>query len=153
VLAGLDLLRHSGLVAALERLAGGHARDGLQVEVRAEGYPALSGESADRLDLAGEEALYRIAQEALNNIAKHARARRIEIRLENAGDSVQLVIQDDGIGFALEQVGAPGKDSRLHGGLGLKTMRERAEAQGGRLQTISAPGHGTTLKVKIPLSS
>jgi signal transduction histidine kinase len=88
-------------------------------------------------------ALFRIAQEALGNALKHARARRITVRLTRSGDEVSLTVSDDGAGFDPGKVGTSG-------GLGLITMRERANQLNGRFEFESAPGRGTTITVVIP---
>jgi signal transduction histidine kinase len=90
--------------------------------------------------------IYRIVQEALNNAIKHARAHQIFVRLDGSQpDRLCLSIKDDGVGF----IPRPGEESPA-GGFGMKTMRERAEALGGSLRVISAPGEGTTVEVIIP---
>jgi signal transduction histidine kinase len=88
-------------------------------------------------------ALFRIVQEALGNALKHARARRITVRLTRSGDEVSLTVSDDGAGFDPGKVGTSG-------GLGLITMRERANQLNGRFEFESAPGRGTTITVVIP---
>jgi PAS domain S-box-containing protein len=88
-------------------------------------------------------ALFRIAQEALNNIVKHARAQRVEIALGAAGGAMELTIRDDGVGFDIANT--------PRGRWGMTTMRERAEAAGGELKVDSAPGRGTRVTVKVPL--
>ena len=88
-------------------------------------------------------ALFRIVQEALGNAAKHARAKRITVRLTRAGDDVSLSVSDDGAGFDAGQLGTSG-------GLGLIMMRERASQLNGRFEFASAPGRGTTITVVIP---
>src|SRR6185295_13957757 len=88
-------------------------------------------------------ALYRIVQEALGNAAKHARARRITVRLTRADGMVSLVVSDDGVGFDRSRQDASG-------GLGLITMRERAGQLKGTFEFESAPGRGTTITVVIP---
>jgi signal transduction histidine kinase len=85
-------------------------------------------------------ALYRIAQEALNNIAKHARASQAKVSLHNEPGLVRLRISDDGIGFD--------PDSALAHQLGLDIMRDRAEAIGAVLRIESQPGHGTRIGVE-----
>jgi PAS domain S-box-containing protein len=89
-----------------------------------------------------EASLYRIAQEALNNVAKHARARSVNVLLELRGDDLALVIEDDGIGF---QPTAMGETM-----LGLPGMRERALAVGGTLELEPTPDGGTTVLACIP---
>jgi len=82
-------------------------------------------------------AFYRICQEALNNIAKHAKASLVEIDLMHEDPAIELHIRDDGLGFDPEQT--------MAGHYGLSMMRERAEAVGAQLSIISQPGHSTEL--------
>jgi two-component system, NarL family, sensor histidine kinase UhpB len=104
----------------------------------------------DPLDLppAVATALFRIAQEAVNNIGRHAAARSAMISLEQTGDQVCLEIQDDGRGFDLQQVSEQALQFQQ---LGLLGLRERAELLGGRVSIDSSPGRGTHLKVCIPV--
>ncbi len=97
----------------------------------------------DRLLPGTEETLFRIAQEALGNVARHARARKVRVWLGREGESVRLRIEDDGQGFDPEA-----KVS----GMGLRNLGERAVSLRGTLETDSAPGMGTTVSVTIPLS-
>jgi signal transduction histidine kinase len=90
-----------------------------------------------------EQALFRLAQEALANVSKHAAAGQVEIRLAHADNAITLGIADDGCGFD-PQVAADQ-------GLGLDSMRERVEALGGELSVESAPGAGTRLVARIEL--
>jgi signal transduction histidine kinase len=92
-----------------------------------------------------EIALYRIALEALNNIAKHAQATNVAVLLDGRFDRVSLIIEDDGVGFDLEQ---PAGTRHTFGVLG---MRERATLLGGTLDIESRPGKGTTVAVRIPV--
>ncbi|MDQ2692069.1 MAG: GAF domain-containing protein, partial [Chloroflexota bacterium] len=94
-----------------------------------------------RLPLEVEQALYRITQEALANVARHSRARRVDMSLVYNGDSVQLSVSDDGCGFEV---------NRKHG-MGLRSMRERVSSIRGTMQIQSAPGHGTRLLVQVPI--
>ncbi len=89
-------------------------------------------------------ALFRVAQEALNNVAKHANARRVTIGVRAEGEHMTLEIRDDGAGF--DPAGADARASRW----GMTTMRERAEAAGGRLEITSARGTGTVLRATVP---
>jgi signal transduction histidine kinase len=91
-------------------------------------------------------ALFRIAQEALNNIGKHARATEIEVNLSRKGRELLLSVSDNGIGF----VPGGGKPPSERG-IGLGSMRERAEAVGGFADLRSSPGAGTKLVVNVPL--
>jgi len=108
---------------------------------------ALTGvELNERLPADIELALYRILQEALKNVQKHASARRVSVHLEKQGNSVQLRIKDDGIGFDLERHPAERSSD-----LGLLSMSERAAYVGGTLKVTSARHAGTSIKVLIPL--
>jgi signal transduction histidine kinase len=130
-----ESLRTEGLVAALGKLADAlGARYQLQVRLEAEGEPDVP--------LEVNESLYRIAQEALNNIARHAGAGRVDVRLASAAEGLSLQVADDGAGFDTSQ--------QFPGHLGLHTMRERAEKAGGTFAIRSAPGSGTRIQVKIP---
>ena len=116
-------------------------------EIPADFYSAnLSG---DRLDRDTETHLYRISQEALNNIAKHAQPTQVTVILERRGENVILIIEDDGIGFQLPPDRLPSESGK---GLGLVGMRERASLVGGTVEIESAPGKGTTIFVKAPYS-
>jgi two-component system NarL family sensor kinase len=101
-----------------------------------------------RLPADTELTLYRILQEALKNVEKHARARHVTVSLRRQGAFVQLLINDDGIGFDLDHHPARRK---AKGGLGLLSMRERATYVGGALNVKSALGEGTTVLAQIPL--
>jgi two-component system CheB/CheR fusion protein len=91
-----------------------------------------------------ETNLYRIAQEALNNIYKHARATRVDVILERRDGHAVLIIEDDGVGFT------PDTQANLNHGIGLVGMRERATLIGGALEIESTLGEGTTLFARIP---
>jgi signal transduction histidine kinase len=125
-----------GLVAALQRLAETFAEQtGIRVHVE-----AALGDS--RLPAERETALYRIIQEALTNVIKHAQARTVSLVLTRKGDRVVAVIEDDGRGFDPEDM----RDERL----GLLGMRERIALVNGRLSVESRPGEGTTIAVEVP---
>jgi len=94
-----------------------------------------------------ETIVYRITQEALTNVAKHAQARHVWIRLAAGEHAVDLTVRDDGVGFDPEQAARLLKD----GHFGLVGMRERAEMGGGRLDLDSRPDHGTTIHLTLPL--
>jgi PAS domain S-box-containing protein len=114
------------------------ARTGISVAVR-------GLESSERPAPKMEIALFRIAQEALNNVVKHARASRVEITLERSGSEYVMSVQDDGVGFdAVEEHTAP------RTGLGMVTMRERAQAVGGRFEVQTLSVSGTRLTVRVP---
>ena len=97
-----------------------------------------------------ETALYRIMQEALSNVARHAGARRVRVLLRRHGATVALVVEDDGQGFDPAQPPAPSTAAR---GLGIHSMRERAAVHKGALAIDSAPGRGTRVAVEIPLTT
>jgi signal transduction histidine kinase len=127
-----------GLVAAVERLTNGFAE---QTGI------SLAFEStlpAGRLPPEVETALYRIVQESLTNIVKHARASSVSIVLGQKRDAVTVVVEDDGVGFD------PARTS--DDGLGLIGMRERVALVGGRLTIESRPGAGTTFVAEVPVS-
>jgi signal transduction histidine kinase len=88
-------------------------------------------------------ALFRIAQEALGNVAKHANAKHVTVQLTRADERVRLSVSDEGSGFD------PGR-AKSSGGLGLISMRERAHQLNGTLELATEPGHGTTIRVEIP---
>src|SRR5205823_208741 len=102
-----------------------------------------SGLLDDRLPAEAETTLYRIAQEALTNVAKHARAEHVEIILERRADNVLLIVEDDGVGF---DPGSPGGAGQ---GFGLLGMQERAALVGATLEIESSAGKGTTVLVRM----
>jgi PAS domain S-box-containing protein len=89
--------------------------------------------------------LYRIAQEALANVARHAHARRVAVRLKTTVSQLVLTVRDDGVGFASD-------DRHSAGGLGLVTMRERAELMTAQLEIRSEAGRGTEVRVAVPIA-
>lgn len=105
----------------------------------------IGTESEERLPAEIESVLFRIVQEALTNCAKHSRATRVNLELTHDGEHAFLMIEDDGVGFDLEELGQAGKTP----GLGLLTMGERAEFAGGRFSVESRPGEGTCITVEI----
>ena len=126
-----------GLEPALERLVSGFAEQtGLKVELE-------SRLQDDRLPQEVETVLYRIVQEALTNIVKHAHADRVSIVVTQRADSVGAIVEDDGRGFD--------PDQETDGGIGLLGMRERVALLDGALTIESAEGKGTTLVVEVPL--
>jgi PAS domain S-box-containing protein len=98
----------------------------------------------ERLTPEAETMMYRLAQEALNNVAKHARADHVDVVLERSADHVSLIIEDDGVGFDASNAETVGE------GLGLIGMHERAALAGADLQIESTPGRGTTVIVRTP---
>lgn len=128
-----DVIRQ-GLPAALRELATGWERqNNLPVQVEISTLPALSDTAA--------LALYRVAQEALSNIARHAGTGQVKLTLAGEGDKILLQIADSGQGFDPQSVQA---------GIGLRSMRERMEALGGELTLTSAANQGTVVTARIP---
>jgi signal transduction histidine kinase len=103
----------------------------------------VSGFTDDRLASHAETTLYRIAQEALTNVAKHSRARHVDVIVERRADQVVLIVEDDGVGFD------PGDTATTGQGLGLSGMQERASLVGAKVQVESAAGKGTTILVRM----
>jgi signal transduction histidine kinase len=127
-----------GLVSALERLRDSVTeKSGIEVDVQ-------SQLRLERLPQAIETALFRIVQEALTNVVKHAMASRVTVLLTQKGNAVRLIVQDDGRGFDTRDV--------RDGGLGLIGMRERVSLLGGRMSVESTRGAGTMLTAEVPLS-
>jgi signal transduction histidine kinase len=135
------MLDDLGLVAALEHLTAGL---GARHRIRVEFHQA---QMTPRLPPEMETAIYRIVQEGLNNVAKHAAATTCKVSISRDAELVRLLIEDDGIGFAAE----PGSDVTRHG-LGLIGIRERAALLGGFLRVVTAPGRGTRLFVELPVN-
>ena len=131
-----------GLVPALHWLADEwRERKQLDVQVR------VSGQRR-RLTPETETILFRIAQEALTNVAKHAHAKQAIVLLSFESDPIELCIEDDGIGMTPEQIR---RRLTRNQGWGLAGMHERAALAGGQLEITSAPGRGTRLTVHIPV--
>jgi signal transduction histidine kinase len=129
-----------GLVAALRWYSEqSGCRAGIDIAIEGE-------EPSPRLSAHIENALFRVAQEALTNVAKHARATQVSVTLNTRGDRVQLVVADNGIGFERPDRQSPGEQR----GWGLLTMTERAEAVGGRCRVESQTGQGTRVIVEVP---
>lgn len=136
------LLDHLGLEMALRDLADELRASGqLDVQVAIAGdVPAVPPDAA--------ACLYRIAQEALRNVIKHAGVPSAILRLERAAGGVALAIEDRGVGFAADPRAEQARASR---GLGLRSIGERARLFGGRVTIDSRPGAGTRVAVRIPL--
>ena len=104
--------------------------------------PAARCFGEERLTGAIESACYRIAQEALTNVAKHSKASHVSVRLGRGEGSIVLEVEDDGRGYSTTERGD---------GHGLTSMRERAELLGGSFEIRSAPGKGTRVRAELPL--
>ena len=87
--------------------------------------------------------VFRIVQEALQNVLKHSRAKTVSVQLRGSSHGLDLTVADDGVGFAVETAGRQG--------LGLTSMGERVEAMGGRFNVLSSPDRGTKLTVSMPV--
>lgn len=130
-----ETLLEEGLVVLLTKHAAAvRARHALNVDVQ-------FGEEPD-VPLAVKEALYRIAQEALHNVVKHAQARRVSMRLAQEDGAWVLEVDDDGLGFDV--------NASFPGHLGQQSMRERASALGGLVTVDSRPGRGTRVRARVP---
>jgi PAS domain S-box-containing protein len=133
-----DALEKEGLVAALTRQAtAARARHKLEVSTEFCREPTLP--------FAAKEALYRISQEALNNVAKHAQASQVDIHLKDDDRGITFEVRDNGIGLD-PQCEYPGH-------MGIQSMRERVGELGGRLEIESSPGNGTRIRVRILTSN
>ena len=130
-----------GLAAALQaRLDSVEMRGGMQIQLQVEGE-----QHSKRLPGLLEEELYHMAQEALNNVLKHANAQHVWVRLCFSDVETLLAIRDDGVGFVTSTAGK--------GGLGLASLKERAEKIGAGLEIESIPGAGTEIRVIVPAAS
>ena len=133
-----------GLVKAVRNLTETWSvRCGIEVDLEARKYRS-TGISPET-----ETTIYRIMQEALNNVAKHSGAKRVSLVLRRTTDHVQAIIEDDGCGFDIANASSGAND---RGGLGLLGIQERLGTIGGSLNVESAPGRGVTLIVRIPVS-
>jgi len=136
------ILDNLGLRPALEFLAQGVSRrTGLSITVE--------GGTEGRLASSVETAVYRLVQEALNNVTRHAQAKCVTVQLQRDARVIRCTIGDDGVGFDVTSVFARKREQ----GLGLIGMRERVNSVGGTLQIISAPGGGTTIAAELSLQS
>jgi signal transduction histidine kinase len=133
-----ESLQNEGLVAAIaKQVSALHARHNIEVQTELCEEPALTLEQ--------KQGVYRIAQEALHNTVKHARASQVTIKVECDEEWLTLEVKDNGIGFA--------PAGKFPGHLGLQSMRERAAKLGGTLQIESAPGEGTCIRLRLRVAS
>jgi PAS domain S-box-containing protein len=134
-----DVLRHVGLASSLTAYCGDLSlSQALEVSCNAEGdFESLNPEAA--------LCLYRIAQEALRNVVKHAEASRAEVRLSQNGDTAELIVADNGRGFDIEV--------HRHGsGLGLVSIAERVRLAGGTVSVVTVINQGTKIRVLLPIT-
>jgi signal transduction histidine kinase len=137
------LLDDLGLIPALEAFMKSFTKQtGLRTNLTA--FAAV-----ERLDTSKRTVLFRVAQEALTNVARHAQASRVEVIIQKQQDGVCMKIKDDGKSFRVDRVmhGKGGKH------LGLLGMRERLEMISGSFEIESTPGNGTTITAKIPFGT
>jgi two-component system sensor histidine kinase UhpB len=125
-----DLGLSAALAAHVEEL---ERRTGIETSFEADG-------SVSQLDGEAQLVLYRVAQEALSNVARHSGAEHARVRLREDGEAVELTVSDDGRGFSFDEAG---------GGLGIAGMRERALLVGGELEIESRADAGTTVRLRI----
>ncbi len=131
-------IEEGGLAAALHRhTAALKNRDGLSVALQVEGEQRLPPEQ--------EAHLFRIVQEALNNVVKHAHTDEVVVKLVLTADRVLLLVEDHGLGFNAARI-EPGRET-----LGLSSMRERTEMMGGSFAVESRPGKGVCIRVEVPI--
>jgi signal transduction histidine kinase len=129
-----------GLIPALHSFMKGFTK---RTHIKIQ-FTAFAG--VEELNNTKRTVLFRVAQEALTNVAKHAGARRVKVSLQKASSDVRLEVSDDGKSFQVERVLLARKNKRL----GLVGMRERVEMVGGSFGVESAPGKGTTVQAQIP---
>ncbi len=135
-------LRRAGLAAALSDLTAQLASREIDVELDVDGIEQLPEDV--------EIALFRVAQEAVRNIVKHAEATHVRVAVTSDGETATLVVADDGAGFTLVDPGRPSA-STPEGHLGLALLEDSVAEVGGTLAVRSAPHQGTTLTARIPL--
>ncbi|OGT25316.1 MAG: hypothetical protein A2Z17_04500 [Gammaproteobacteria bacterium RBG_16_66_13] len=136
-----SMLDDMGLVPALRRYIQDYAaRHALEVDFQTSGVEEL------RLQPAAETAIYRIIQEALTNVARHAAAGRVGVLLTRRDEELVAIVEDDGRGFDVAAM------KQAEASLGIRGMEERASLVGARLTVESEPGSGTTVFVEVPLA-
>jgi signal transduction histidine kinase len=136
------ILDREGLLATLEWLRGECMKHYPQRHIELE-----TGIAEEEIPENLKANIFRIAQEALNNIAKHSKAEWVDISFSKNGGGIQLVIFDDGEGMDLDLI----FQTSIARGLGLTSMRERAELSGGSFSVESTPGEGTTIRAFWPI--
>ena len=132
------MVNNFGLVTALEELCESVDRSGI-VRCR-----LLSYGNPERLDAQIEIGLFRMVQELINNALKHSKAKAITIQINRSSESINLTVEDDGIGFDVEE-------KKKSGGMGLKNLEARAQRINGVFHTDSKPGRGTISIIEVPL--
>jgi signal transduction histidine kinase len=134
-----------GLIPALHSYIRDFAkRTGLSIR-----FTSLTRGKVEELDTAKRTVLYRVAQEALINVAKHAQASQVKLSIQRLRGTIRMEVKDNGRSFRTQGVSPIGRNR----GLGLLGMRERVEMVGGRFAVESAPGKGTTIRAEIPFAN
>jgi signal transduction histidine kinase len=134
-----------GLIPALHSYMKGFTRrTGIHIH-----FTTFSSSKIEQLNNATRTVFYRVAQEALTNVARHAQASRVEVNFEKLPNAICLKIKDNGKSFQAQRVLHSKRNTRL----GLIGMRERLEMVGGSFSVESAPGKGTTVRAQIPLAN
>jgi len=137
-------LEEQGLVAALEKhIAALKNKENLEINFE------VKDESGKRLSSEHEQAFYRITQEAMNNIVKHAQASQVWVKLTIDENKAELIVRDNGVGF--DPAGQAAQNNQERKSLGMTSMRERAELAGGTLVIESQPNQGSTIIATLPL--
>jgi two-component system, NarL family, sensor histidine kinase UhpB len=132
------VLQELGLVAAIRKEAKDFARNtGVKARV-------LIADDVGRLASGTEQAIYRVVQEALHNVAKHAQAKNVTVQIERADQLVRVVVEDDGVGIQSRS-----SNSRDHS-FGLAGIKERIAMLGGTSRVISTKGEGTRIEISVP---
>ncbi len=130
-----EVLEKEGLAAALRKQVEA-------LEVRHKIKADFTSSSEPSLPFSSKQTLYRVAQEAMHNIVKHAKATYVNVSLQQSDHCTRLIISDNGVGFDTTK--------EFTGHLGLKSMRERTLGLGGSFEVVSSPNQGTTLKIEVP---
>jgi signal transduction histidine kinase len=134
-----------GLIPALHSYMKDFARQtGIPIRVT-----SFTRGRTEQLDSAKRTVLYRVAQEALSNVARHAQATLVKVSIQKLDGDIRMEIKDNGKSFQVQGVLPTGRNK----GLGLLGMRERVEMVGGRFTVESAPGKGTTVRAEIPFAN
>jgi signal transduction histidine kinase len=137
------MLDDLGLIAALQSIAKGYSNEtGIRINLT-----VFAG--VEKLTNTKRTVLFRVAQEALSNVVRHADATRVDLRIEEVSKAVRMQITDDGKSFDLEKMWHSGKSNRL----GVLGMRERVEMVRGTFAIESEPGEGTSIHVQIPYNN
>ena len=137
-----QMLDDLGLVPTLRWLARSiRQRTGVEVDLRVDGID-------DRLEADLETLVYRVAQEALTNVAKHARAKAARVEVRRDPGKLSMIVKDNGVGFDVAQVFGGQEHER---GFGLHGMRDRVQLFGGCIEVRSSPANGTVIEIEIPL--